>query len=76
MLFEADSENTITDGDGNEFPTYKGGSGGAYEKFWKESTGAIVAIMNPGILKSRPVWKSFFSPSFFPIALTDTNSNL
>lgn len=30
---------------------YKGGSGGAYEKFWKEREGTVVAILNPRIMK-------------------------
>lgn len=35
--------------------SYRGGSGGAYERFWKEQDGAIVAILNPKVLKPRPV---------------------
>lgn len=31
--------------------TYRGGSGGAYEKFWKEGNGTVVAILNPRIMK-------------------------
>lgn len=67
MLFEADSETMIQDGEGNSIPSYKGGSGGAYEKFWKETAGAVVAILNPSILKNRPVrLVSYFSRfSFF-----------
>ncbi|KAK4691692.1 hypothetical protein P7C70_g9293, partial [Phenoliferia sp. Uapishka_3] len=34
---------------------YKGGSGGAYEKYWKEGTGAVVAILNPRVSRSKPV---------------------
>ena len=34
---------------------YKGGSGGAYEKFCKESNGTVVAIVNPRVLKPRQV---------------------
>ena len=30
---------------------YKGGSGGAYEKFWKEREGTVIAILNPKIMK-------------------------
>lgn len=66
MLFEADSETMIQDGEGNSIPSYKGGSGGAYEKFWKETAGAVVAILNPSILKNRPVRLfSLFSRFFF-----------
>lgn len=34
---------------------YKGGSGGAYERFWKEQNGTVVAILNPRVLKPRHV---------------------
>jgi len=30
---------------------YKGGSGGAFEKFWKERNGTVIAILNPRIMK-------------------------
>ncbi|GAA5869502.1 hypothetical protein JCM8547_001507 [Rhodosporidiobolus lusitaniae] len=50
MLVEADSADTAVDEDGNETKVYKGQSGGAYEKFWKETPGAVVAIMNPVFL--------------------------
>lgn len=30
---------------------YKGGSNGAFEKFWKERDGAVIAILNPRIMK-------------------------
>lgn len=55
MLFEAQSVDQGVGEDGWEAPRYKGGSGGAYEKFWKESAGAVVAIINPQILKPRVV---------------------
>ncbi|BGP19844.1 hypothetical protein JCM10213v2_007975 [Rhodosporidiobolus nylandii] len=50
MLVEADSVDKSVDDDGNEQSVYKGQSGGAYEKFWKESPGAVVAILNPTFL--------------------------
>jgi minichromosome maintenance protein 10 len=34
---------------------YKGGSGGAYERFWREREGAVIAILNPKIMKPREV---------------------
>ena len=34
---------------------FNGGSGGAYEKFWKEIDGTVVAILNPKIMKPRVV---------------------
>ncbi|GAA5862100.1 hypothetical protein JCM3774_006175 [Rhodotorula dairenensis] len=50
MLVQADSEDKTVDEDGHEVSVYKGQSGGAYEKFWKESAGAVVAIINPNFL--------------------------
>ncbi|GAA5982537.1 hypothetical protein JCM5350_006106 [Sporobolomyces pararoseus] len=50
MLVESDSVDQGFDEDGNEVPIYKGQSGGAYEKYWKESPGAVVAIINPSFL--------------------------
>lgn len=34
---------------------YRGGSGGAYERFWKENDGAVVAILNPRIMRPHSV---------------------
>ncbi|GAA6053752.1 hypothetical protein JCM3770_005100 [Rhodotorula araucariae] len=50
MLVQADSEDKAIDDDGNEVSVYKGQSGGAFEKFWKETAGAVVAIINPSFL--------------------------
>ncbi|KAL8291296.1 hypothetical protein RQP46_002274 [Phenoliferia psychrophenolica] len=52
MLFEATAEDSRVDEDGYKTVSYRGGSGGAYEKFWKEQPGAVVAILNPRV--SRP----------------------
>ncbi|GAA5980505.1 hypothetical protein JCM11641_003415 [Rhodosporidiobolus odoratus] len=50
MLIEADTVDKAIDDDGNEVNVYKGQSGGAYEKFWKETPGAVVAILNPSFM--------------------------
>lgn len=55
MLVQADAEDKAIDEDGNEISVYKGQSGGAYEKFWKESAGAVVAIINPTFLPYHKV---------------------
>lgn len=55
MLVQADSEDKTVDEDGHEISVYKGQSGGAYEKFWKESAGAVVAIINPSFLPHHKV---------------------
>lgn len=68
-LYEADSDEELVDahtgarmrkedkksGKRTDQRVYKGGSGGAYEKFWKEQNGTVVAILNPKVLKPRPV---------------------
>jgi hypothetical protein len=54
MLVEADTVDTGFDEDGQQVPIYKGQSGGAYEKYWKESPGALVAIINPSFLPYNP----------------------
>ena len=66
MLVQADSEDKAVDDDGNEVSVYKGQSGGAFEKFWKETAGAVVAIVNPTFLphnKVRPSSRSSLSSS-------------
>lgn len=69
MLVQADSEDKTVDEDGHEISVYKGQSGGAYEKFWKESAGAVVAIINPSFLphhKVRPSLCSCFEATLQP----------
>ncbi|KAG9098920.1 hypothetical protein FRC07_010574, partial [Ceratobasidium sp. 392] len=54
LLFEADSVKTIDGEDGRgkgKNVVYKGGSGGAFEKCSKLREGAVLAILNPRILK-------------------------
>lgn len=48
-MFEAEREELGEDGEGREVRTFVGGSGGAYEKFWKEDVGGVVAILNPTV---------------------------
>jgi minichromosome maintenance protein 10 len=62
MLFEADEVIETVEEDGYTTRRYKGGSGGAYEKYWKETEGVVVAILNPRVLKPQPV-SSLFPPS-------------
>ncbi|KAM0747818.1 hypothetical protein T439DRAFT_382905 [Meredithblackwellia eburnea MCA 4105] len=53
MLFEAEETDTVVESDGYEVKKYRGGSGGAYEKYWKETTGSVVAILNPQISRAQ-----------------------
>lgn len=52
-LYESDSRaGDVKRGeDGVERGAYRGGSGGAYERWWKESEGAVLAILNPRVTK-------------------------
>lgn len=54
VLFSADSSEKDHDGE----MLYKGGSGGAYEKFWKLRQGTVVALLNPDILRPQQARKS------------------
>jgi minichromosome maintenance protein 10 len=51
LLFESDSSDLVTEDGGKKRGNYRGGSGGAYEKWWKESEGAVVAVLNPKVMK-------------------------
>lgn len=50
LLFESDS--IVHDGEKN---TYRGGSGGAYEKWCNLSVGSVIAILNPRVLRPLKV---------------------
>ncbi|GAA6009374.1 Mcm10p [Rhodotorula paludigena] len=63
MLVQADAVDKAVDEDGNEVDVYKGQSGGAYEKFWKESPGAVVAIVNPSFLPSNKNFSYTLKPT-------------
>lgn len=50
LLFEADSETkSVTKGVVTHH--YRGGSGGAYEKWWKLDVGSVIGIIGPKVLK-------------------------
>jgi minichromosome maintenance protein 10 len=61
LLFEADS---CTKGVGGK-KIYKGGSRGAYEKFWNVRIGTVIAVLNPRVL--RPLKVRFISDSLPPL---------
>ncbi|KAI0346481.1 hypothetical protein BDW22DRAFT_1322999 [Trametopsis cervina] len=60
LLFESDSVEEFTDGDGKMRKLYKGGSRGAFERMAKLKEGAVVALLNPKIL--RPFQRSGDKP--------------
>lgn len=51
LLFESDSFDRIQDSNGKVTKLYKGGSRGAFEELAKLKEGAVVALLNPKVLK-------------------------
>lgn len=51
LLFESDSFDVVTKEDGTKQKIYRGGSRGAFERMSKLREGAVVALLNPKILK-------------------------
>ena len=51
LLFEADRVEEMVDEDGKKRTVYHGGSRGAFERMSKLKEGAVVALLNPRILK-------------------------
>lgn len=63
MLFESETSDLVDEGEGKKRGNFRGGSGGAYEKWWKESAGAVVAILNPKVMKQKVVSPIFSLPN-------------
>lgn len=51
LLFESDSCDVVVKEDGSKEKIYRGGSRGAFERMSKLREGAVVALLNPKILK-------------------------
>lgn len=51
LLFESDSIVRGTDDEGNDTRNYRGGSGGAYEKWCNLGVGSVIALLNPRVLR-------------------------
>lgn len=51
LLFESDTCDVVTQADGSKQKVYRGGSKGAFERISKLREGAVVALLNPKILK-------------------------
>lgn len=62
LLFEADSFTSGGSRNGGK-KVYKGGSGGAFEKFWNLRVGTVVAILNPRVLRPMKVSLYLLSPA-------------
>ena len=59
LLFESDTSDLVTKADGTKEKIYRGGSRGAFERMSKLREGAVVALLNPKILKPFQVCTSF-----------------
>ena len=64
LLFECDRIDEVEREDGKKEKIYRGGSRGAFERMSKLREGAVVALLNPKILKPFQVQPIF--PSYFP----------
>ncbi|WVQ75339.1 hypothetical protein IAR50_004957 [Cryptococcus sp. DSM 104548] len=52
LLFEADHVVTMENGEGGIYKSYRGGSGGAYEKWCNIAEGSVIAILNPRVWRN------------------------
>ncbi|TYJ55121.1 hypothetical protein B9479_004157 [Cryptococcus floricola] len=52
LLFEADHVVAMEDGEGGTYKSYRGGSGGAYEKWCNIAEGSVIAILNPRVWRN------------------------
>lgn len=55
LLFEADHFVRVEHGNGEVTKSYRGGSGGAYEKWCNLGEGSVIAILNPRIWRNLKV---------------------
>ena len=60
LLFESDTCDVVTKEDGTKEKVYRGGSKGAFERISKLKEGAVIALLNPKILK--PFQVRLFEP--------------
>ncbi|WVF70401.1 hypothetical protein IAT40_005191 [Kwoniella sp. CBS 6097] len=73
LLFEADAiVSQETGEDGEVTPSYRGGSGGAYEKWCNLSEGSVIAILNPRVWRNIKSGNGGPHPLQFPLGLNPT----
>ncbi|KAJ9115105.1 hypothetical protein QFC22_005435 [Naganishia vaughanmartiniae] len=73
LLFEADSERKSTN-KGVVTHHYRGGSGGAYEKWWKLDVGSVIGIIAPKVLKPWGKTNQAPNPHSHPLGLTPSSA--
>ncbi|KAK4686314.1 minichromosome maintenance protein 10, partial [Tremellales sp. Uapishka_1] len=79
LLFEADSvvrsEETTETGEVVVTKDYRGGSGGAYEKWCNLGVGSVVALLNPRVLRPLKSGAQAPHPLTLPLALNPTSGD-
>ncbi|KAJ9104557.1 hypothetical protein QFC21_002055 [Naganishia friedmannii] len=73
LLFEADSETRSTS-KGVVTHHYRGGSGGAYEKWWKLDVGSVIGMVAPKVLKPWGKTNQAPNPLSHPLGLTPSTA--
>lgn len=71
LLFEAESMTKLTDGS----KQYRGGSGGAFEKWSTLTVGSVIAILNPRVLRPMKGGSLNPHPLSLPLALNPTSAD-
>lgn len=74
LLFESDSIVNGTDDEGNETRSYRGGSGGAYERWCNLGVGSVIALLNPRVLRPLKAGGSPH-PLTLPLALNPASAD-
>lgn len=78
-LNDANDKNKDGEGGGDEDrferKEYKGGSGGAFEKFWKETNGTVIAILNPRIMKPWQNASTYQGPNANVLSITPESAD-
>lgn len=72
---EGGGGNESGDDDRFERKEYKGGSGGAFEKFWKETNGTVIAILNPRIMKPWQNASTYQGPNANVLSITPESAD-
>ncbi|AFR95873.1 hypothetical protein CNAG_06588 [Cryptococcus neoformans var. grubii H99] len=75
LLFEADHVVRIEHGNGEVTKSYRGGSGGAYEKWCNLPEGSVIAILNPRIWRNLKGQHAKPHPMEFPLGLNPVSDD-
>ncbi|KAE8543352.1 hypothetical protein D1P53_000056 [Cryptococcus gattii VGV] len=75
LLFEADHVVRVEHEDGEVTKSYRGGSGGAYEKWCNLAEGSVIAILNPRIWRNLKGQHAKPHPMEFPLGLNPVSDD-